>query len=235
VGILSSLINSKLDLPDPAETTTPKQATEPVSTALEDLSQIQSIRQDGIPADQKVQLYPTPIQVLNTENGTQFTILLNQFAFPKSQISIQQLLASASAEDTIRIVISNVGGFIYSTLAVASMITSCKAKTIGVFSVVDSIEALIVWLACKEKQAVEMPYLVLEGIRYGNPGGAVTDQFVDSKNTLIMQADLLSEVVASGILTQDEATTLSKKESVFTLFGDTLKERIAAVISKQQQ
>ena len=188
----------------------------------------ESFRQDtpvqGVPQD-KIQ-YPIPVQVKQEEDGsTTFTILMNLFDNPKSQIAIMQLLASASEKDTIVINISNVGGFIYSSLAVAAMIKACKAKTVAVFSMVDSIEAVIIWLACKERRVAATPCMFLESIKYGNQG-SVTDQLADSESTAFMQKDLLDSIVAAGIMTEEEAADFSKHETVFSLFGEPLIERL---------
>lgn len=245
MGILSIFMQQVSAIQSPEKATTPEPVPQNTdsnvvpqgdeySASLENFFQTAIPRMDESGDPKQVQLFPTPVQVRATESGSEFTILLNQYSYPKSQISIQQLLASASAEDSIKVVVSNVGGFIYSTLALASMLQACKAKTIGVFSAVDSIEAIIVWLSCKDKQVASMPCMFIEGIKYGNQGAA-TDQFMDSKNTLIMQADLLSTVVSAGVLTREEAENLSKKDSALSLFGEELKERLSSVIEQSKQ
>lgn len=171
--------------------------------------------------------YPVPVQVKQEEDGsTTFTILMNLFDHPKSQIAIMQLFASATEKDTIVLNISNIGGFIYSTLAVAAMIKACKAKTVAVFSMVDSIEAVILWLACKERRIAATPCMFLESIKYGNQG-SVTDQLADSESTAFMQKDLLNSIVSAGIMTEEEAADFSKHETVFSLFGEPLVERLS--------
>lgn len=194
---------------------------------------IESFRQDvptqGAPQD-KIN-YPVPVQVKQEEDGsTTFTILLNQFDHAKSQIAILQLLASASEKDTIVVNISNVGGFIYSTLAVAAMLKACKARTVSVFSMVDSIEAVIIWLACKERRIAATPCMFIESIKYGNQG-SVTDQLADSESTAFMQKDLLNGIVEAGIMTEEEAADFSKHETVFSLFGEPLIERLSKSVT----
>ena len=177
--------------------------------------------------------YPTPVQVKQEEDGsTTFTVLMNMFDHPKSHIAIMQLLASASEKDTIIINISNVGGFIYSVLSIAAMIKACKAKTVSVFSMVDSIEAVVLWLACKERRIAATPCMFLESIKYGNQG-SVTDQLADSESTAFMQKDLLSGIVEAGIMTEEEAADFSKHETVFSLFGEPLIERLSAAANSK--
>ena len=188
----------------------------------------ESFRQDvptqGAPCERVP--YPVPVQVKQEEDGTTtFTILMNMFDHPKSHIAIMQLLASASEEDTIIVNISNVGGFIYSVLSVAAMLKACKAKTVSVFSMVDSIEAVVLWLACKERRVAATPCMFIESIKYGNQG-SVTDQLADSESTAFMQKDLLTGIVEAGIMTEEEATDFSKHETVFSLFGEPLLERL---------
>lgn len=193
----------------------------------------ESFRQDvpvqGAPGE-KIN-YPVPVQVKQEEDGTTtFTILLNQVDHSKSQIAIMQLLASASDKDTIVVNISNVGGFIYSTLAIASMLKACKAKTVAVFSMVDSIEAVTIWLACKERRIAATPCMFIESIKYGNQG-SVTDQLADSESTAFMQKDLLNGIVEAGIMMEEEAADFSKHETVFSLFGEPLIERLTKAVS----
>ena len=175
--------------------------------------------------------YPTPVQVKQEEDGsTTFTILMNMFDHPKSQIAIMQLLASASEKDTIVINLSNIGGFIYSTLAIAAMLKATKAKTVAVFSMIDSIEAVVLWLACKERRIAATPCMFIESIKYGNQG-SVTDQLADSESTAFMQKDLLNGIVAAGIMTEEEAADFSKHETIFSLFGEPLIERLSKAVS----
>lgn len=193
----------------------------------------ESFRQDvptqGAPQD-KIQ-YPTPVQVRQEEDGSAtFTILMNMFDNPKSQIAIMQLLASASEKDTVIINLSNVGGFIYATLAIAAMLKATKAKTVAVFSMIDSIEAVVLWLACKERRIAATPCMFIESIKYGNQG-SVTDQLADSESTAFMQKDLLDGIVAAGIMTEEEAVDFSKHETVFSLFGEPLIERLSKAVS----
>ena len=190
---------------------------------------VESFRQDvptqGAPCERTP--YPTPVQVKQEEDGsTTFTILMNMFDHPKSHIAIMQLLASASEKDTLIFNISNVGGFIYSVLSIAAMIKACKAKTVATFSMVDSIEAVILWLACKERRIAATPCMFIESIKYGNQA-SVTDQLADSESTAFMQKDLLDSIVAAGIMTEEEATAFSKHETVFSLFGEPLIERLS--------
>lgn len=210
--------------------------TEPIEhpethVATEDFQQAVPPQQDGPAPDNGRPTYPTPVQVKEGENGTEFSVLLNCFEHPKSAISLMQLLASAGENDTIRITISNVGGFIYGVLAIAAMIKASKAKTIGVFSMVDSIEGVIVWLACKERTVAATPCMFIESIKYGNQG-SVVDQLADSASTQFMQNDLLKEVVAAGIMTEEEVADFSKHESVFSLFGEPLKERLVKAMQQ---
>lgn len=203
--------------------------------ASESNEAIESFRQDvpiqGAPCERVP--YPTPVQVKQEEDGsTTFTILMNMFDHPKSQIAIMQLLASTSEKDTVIVNISNVGGFIYSVLAIAAMIKACKAKTVSVFSMVDSIEAVILWLSCKERRIAATPCMFLESIKYGNQG-SVTDQLADSESTAFMQKDLLSAIVGAGIMTEEEATDFSKHETVFSLFGEPLIERLTNAVNAQ--
>lgn len=204
---------------------------EDTNIATEDFNAAISVpnQDDGNP--QQKPAFPIPVQVKEQEEGNEFRIILNNFANPKSQIALQQLLASASEKDTIIVDVSNVAGFLYSTLSIASMIKACKAKVTTIFSVVDSIEALIIWLAGKEKAIAATPFLSLEGIKYGN-SGSVVDQITDSENTLKMQAELLEEIVEAGILTPEEAAAFEKHETVFIKFGDELKERLLGAIQK---
>lgn len=193
----------------------------------------ESFRQDvptqGAPPD-KIQ-YPTPVQVRQEEDGSAtFTILMNMFDNPKSQIAIMQLLASASEKDTIVVNLSNVGGFIYATLAIAAMLKATKAKTVAVFSMIDSIEAVTLWLACKERRIAATPCMFIESIKYGNQG-SVTDQLADSESTAFMQKDLLNGIVEAGIMTEEEAADFSKHETVFSLFGEPLIERLNKAVS----
>lgn len=175
--------------------------------------------------------YPTPVQVKQEEDGSAtFTILMNLFDNPKSQIAIMQLLASASEKDTIIVKLSNVGGFIYATLAIAAMLKATKAKTVAEFSMIDSIEAVTLWLACKERRIAATPCMFIESIKYGNQG-SVTDQLADSESTAFMQKDLLNGIVAAGIMTEEEAADFSKHETVFSLFGEPLIERLSKAVS----
>lgn len=208
-------------------------ANEQIETniAVEDFQQIVSPTQDGPAPGDGRQTYPTPVQVKEGESGTEFSVLLNCFEHPKSAISLMQLLASAGENDTVRITISNVGGFIYGVLAIAAMIKASKAKTIGIFSMVDSIEGIIVWLACKERTVAATPCMFIESIKYGNQG-SVVDQLADSASTQFMQNDLLKEVVEAGIMTEEEVADFSKHESVFSLFGEPLKERLIKAMQK---
>lgn len=222
-GVLGSLIdavNAEKNKPVSEQHTTPEET----HVATEDF--VQAVpQQDGPAPCGERPTYPTPVQVKEGEEGTEFSILLNCFEHPKSAISMMQLLASASEKDTIKITISNVGGFIYGVLAIAAMIKASKAKTIGIFSMVDSIEGIIVWLACKERTVAATPCMFIESIKYGNQG-SVVDQLADSASTQFMQNDLLKEVVAAGIMTEEEVADFSKHESVFSLFGEPLKERL---------
>ena len=229
MSVLSPLVEVVNNPPSiPAQSQAIEEGT---SIATEDLSAAISIpRQDGDGPQQKP-AFPIPVQVKETESGNEFRIILNNFGNPKSQIALQQLLASAAENDTIIIDVSNVAGFLYSTLSIASMIKACRANVITVFSVIDSLEALIIWLAGKQKTIAATPFLSLEGIKYGN-SGSVIDQITDSENTLKMQAELLSEIVEAGILTQDEAAAFEKHETVFIKFGEELKERLLPVIQK---
>ena len=229
MGVLSNLVEV-INKPQAAPTQS-QAVEEDTDIATEDLSAAISIpKQDGEGPQQKP-AFPIPVQVKETEEGNEFRIILNNFGNPKSQIALQQLLASASKQDTITIDVSNVAGFLYSTLSIASMIKACKARVITVFSVIDSLEALIIWLAGKEKTIAATPFLSLEGIKYGN-SGSVIDQITDSENTLKMQAELLSEIVEAGILTQEEAAGFEKHETVFIKFGEELKERLLPIIQK---
>ncbi len=228
MGILSNFVEAVNNPPAPVKSVTEEENT---NIATEDLTAAISVpTQDG-EGGQPKPAFPIPVQVKETENGNEFRIILNNFSNPKSQIALQQLLASASESDTIIMDVSNVAGFLYSTLSIASMMKACKANVITIFSVVDSLEALIIWLAGKEKTIAATPFLSLEGIKYGN-SGSVIDQVTDSENTLKMQAELLAEIVEAGVLTQEEAAGFEKHETVLIKFGDELKERLLPIIQK---
>lgn len=195
------------------------------STATEDFHSGSPKQEEGPVGNQQI-IYPIPVQVQEKPTGGfQFNILMNNVQHPKSQISVQQLLASATPEDTIILNISEMNGLLYSTLALASMMKSCRAQTITIFSAIDSIESLILWLSGKERRVTDLPFMTLSTLNYGTQG-AVPDQVVDSQNAALMQGELLNEIVEAGIMTMEEATNFQKKEDVFVKFGDELKERL---------
>lgn len=229
MGKFGSILDDKLQMVPPVPPAQTPATTPDTSVATEDLDS-GIPKQEGEERKAPPYIYPTPVQVQESGNGMQFTILLSNAQHPKSQIAIQQLLASATKDDTVILNIAALNGLLYSTLTMAAMLKVCRANTITIFNTIDSIEALILWLAGKERRVAKLPFLSINTLNYGNQG-SVPDQIVDAQNTALMQGELLSEIVKAGIMTQAEADEFQKKEDVFVKFGDDLMDRLKSSIT----
>ena len=145
-------------------------------------------------------------------------------------LEVFEVLGRAKSGDEIRIVIDTPGGNVYATQLLVDYMARCKGNVTTVASGLVASAGTIVWFYGKNREVGPWAKFMFHGTSHGAFGRSSEIKEEATELVKFMES-LLKDMVAAGILTNEEYTKITSCKQDTYITGEQMRKRLFAAMS----